>query len=146
GGSFSSPQLVTIDGVPQVLLLTGAGVISVAPDTGKQLWKHEWRGGGIVQPAPTARGDGLIGHGSGLGDGETGVCRLALARGPDGWTADKRWTSVGLKPHYNDLVVHGGHAFGFDGSLLACIDLASGKRKWKGERYGHGQVLLFADQ
>ncbi len=43
-------------------------------------------------------------------------------------------------------MVHQGHAFGFDGSLLASIDLASGKRRWKGGRYGHGQLLLLADQ
>jgi len=51
-----------------------------------------------------------------------------------------------LKPYFNDFVVHGGHAFGFDGSLLACIDLADGKRKWKGGRYGHGQMILLPDQ
>jgi hypothetical protein len=36
--------------------------------------------------------------------------------------------------------------FGFDGSILACIDLAHGERKWKGGRYGNGQMVLFSDQ
>jgi len=35
---------------------------------------------------------------------------------------------------------------GFDGSILACIDLEDGKRKWKGGRYGHGQLVLLPDQ
>src|SRR4029434_2913681 len=39
-----------------------------------------------------------------------------------------------------------GHAFGFDGSILACIDLADGKRKWKGGRYGNGQLVLLPEQ
>jgi outer membrane protein assembly factor BamB len=51
-----------------------------------------------------------------------------------------------LKPYFNDFVVHEGHAFGFDGSILACIGLADGMRKWKGGRYGHGQLVLLPDQ
>ena len=31
GGGYSSPQLATIDGVPQILLLNGDGAMSVAP-------------------------------------------------------------------------------------------------------------------
>jgi hypothetical protein len=72
--------------------------------------------------------------------------RLAVAHGADGWTAKERWTSTGLKPYFNDFVVHEGHAFGFDGSILSCIDLEDGQRKWKGGRYGQGQLLLLPDQ
>lgn len=54
--------------------------------------------------------------------------------------------SIGLKPYFNDFVVHKGHAFGFDGSTLACIDLKDGTRKWKGGRYGTGQLVLLPDQ
>jgi hypothetical protein len=50
-----------------------------------------------------------------------------------------------LKPYYNDLVVHRGTAFGFDGNILAAIDVATGDRAWKGGRYGNGQVLLLPD-
>jgi hypothetical protein len=59
---------------------------------------------------------------------------------------EERWTSNGLKPYFNDFVVHQGHAFGFDNNILACIDLTDGKRKWKGGRYGNGQLVLLADQ
>lgn len=143
--SYSSPQLLTIDGVTQILLLSGTGVISVMPDDGTLLWKHEWPGDGIVQPALTADGDLLIASGSGLAT-NTGMLRANIAHGPGGWTVEERWTSNGLKPYYNDIVIHNGHAFGFDGSILACINLEDGKRKWKGGRYGHGQIVLLHDQ
>lgn len=49
-----------------------------------------------------------------------------------GWTVDTRWTSRGLKPYFNDFVVHKGHAYGFDGSILSSISLTDGERMWKG--------------
>ncbi len=143
-GGYSSPHLATIDGVAQILLLNGEGAISVAPSDGKLLWKHEWNGDGIVQPYVIAGADVLIGSGSGLAG--VGLRRVAIARGPGGWAVEERWTSNGLKPYFNDFVVHKGHAFGFDGSMLACIDLKDGKRKWKNGRYGHGQIVLLPDQ
>lgn len=142
---YSSPHLATIGGVAQVLLLNGEGVISVAPADGAVLWKYAWEGDSIVQPAVTADGDVLVGSGSGLGS-EVGLLRLAVTRGPNGWTAAERWTSIGLKPYFNDSVVHKDLAFGFDGSSLACIDLKNGERKWKGGSYGHGQIVLLPDQ
>jgi outer membrane protein assembly factor BamB len=144
GGSYSSPQLATIDGVPQVLLLSAPGAVSVSPADGKLLWEHTWEGGAIVQPGLTADGGVLINAMSMMGG--LGTRRLAVAHGAGGWTVEERWTSNGLKPYFNDFVVHKGHAYGFDGNILASIDLEDGKRKWKGGRYGSGQLVLLADQ
>jgi outer membrane protein assembly factor BamB len=144
GGSYSSPQLATIDGVAQILLLSAPGAVSVAPADGTLLWEYTWEGGAIVQPALTADGGVLINAMSMMGG--MGTRRLAVAHGEGGWTVEERWTSNGLKPYFNDFVVHKGHALGFDGNILACIDLQDGKRKWKGGRYGNGQLVLLADQ
>jgi outer membrane protein assembly factor BamB len=144
GGSYSSPHLVTIDGVEQVLLLNAAGATSVEPVEGMILWEHPWPGFRIVQPAVIADGDLLISSSDAMGGISTR--RLAVSRGAGGWTVEERWTSRGLKPYFNDMVVHEGHAFGFDGRILACIDVDDGERKWKGGRYGHGQLVLLPDQ
>jgi len=144
GDGYSSPHRLTIDGVEQILLLNGTGVISLAPADGTLLWKHGWPGSAIVQPALTADGDVLIGA-LGVTRG-IGIRRLAVAYGTGGWTVEERWTSIGLKPHFNDFVVYDGHAYGFDGSILACIELKDGTRKWKGGRYGQGQLVLLPDQ
>jgi outer membrane protein assembly factor BamB len=143
GGGYSSPHRVTIDGVVQVVQLSGAGATSVAPADGTVLWTHDWEGG-IVQPAVTSDDHILITN-AGMTGGQ-GMRKLAVARGASGWTVEERWTSNGLKPYFNDYVVHKGHAYGFDGNILAAIDLADGKRKWKGGRYGEGQLVLLADQ
>ncbi len=144
GGSYGSPQLVTIDGVPQILSLSAPGAVSVSPADGTLLWEYTWDGGAIVQPAMTADGGVLINAMSMTGG--TGTRRLAVTRGPGGWSVAERWTSNGLKPYYNDFVVHNGHAFGFDNNILSCIDLEDGKRVWKGGRFGNGQLVLLADQ
>lgn len=140
GGSYSSPQLVTINGVAQVLLTSEGRLTSVAVTDGKQLWQHEWAANTIVQPAVIADGNVL------LTSQEAGLRRLALANNSGAWTIQERWTSNGLKPYFNDFVVHQGHAFGFDGRILSCVDLNDGQRKWKGGRYGNGQLVLLPDQ
>ena len=144
GGSYSSPHLLTVNGVTQVVILSAPGAVSVNPKDGSLLWEHKWEGGAIVQPAITAEGDLLI---NGMAaTGGVGTRRLAITQSAGSWQADERWTSNGLKPYFNDLVVHKGHAYGFDGSILSSIDLSDGRRKWKGGRYGNGQMVLLADQ
>jgi hypothetical protein len=145
GAGYSSPHLATFDGVAQVLLLRGARSTSVAPADGTLLWEHKGEPGvSILQPSLTADGDVLVAGGDAMGG--TGIRRLAVAHGPGGWTATERWLSKGLKPYFSDFVVHEGHAYGFDGSILSCIDLEDGTRKWKGGRYGHGQLVLLPEQ
>ena len=145
GAGYSSPHLLTIHGVPQILLLDARGATSVSPADGARLWEltvtSSAMSAPIIQPALTPDGDVLV------GDGQAGgIYRIAVSQGAGGWTVAERWKSTALKPLFNDFVVHKGHAFGFDGSILACIDLADGKRKWKGGRYGNGQLILLADQ
>jgi outer membrane protein assembly factor BamB len=97
-----------------------------------------------VQPAVIGDGDLLIS--SMTFTGGIGTRRLTVRHGSEGWSVTERWTSNALKPYFNDYVIHKGYAFGFDGNILASVDLADGTRKWKGGRYGSGQLILLADQ
>src|SRR5205823_6220499 len=136
------PHRVTIDGVTQIVLMCGPGAISVAPADGKLLWQHPLSSGArIVQPALIANGDLLVCDGEG-----SDMHRIAVTHGAGGWRVAERWRSDGLKPYFNDFVVHKGHAYGFDGSTLACIDVEDGERKWEGGSYGSGQLVLLPDQ
>jgi outer membrane protein assembly factor BamB len=141
GDCYSSPHLLSIDGIAQILLLNEAGATSVRPADGTMLWEHPWPGVPIVQPVLAADGDILISV-----DERSGVRRISVAHGPGGWTVEERWTSAFLKPYFNDSVIHNGHAYGFDGPRLACINGEDGTRQWRGGRYGRGQFVLLADQ
>lgn len=147
GQSYSSPHLALLDGQRQVVQITQQGVFALAPETGEPLWRHDWpttaNADRVVQPAIVDGGTALlVGTAFGMGTRKVAVSR----DGSGAWTASEAWTSRGLKPYYNDLVVHRGTAYGFDGNILAAIDVATGERNWKGGRYGSGQLLLLSDQ
>lgn len=144
GGGYSSPHRVTLDGVEQVVLLGGPGAISVNPADGAVLWIHDWDPGPMVQPAVTEDGDILVNNVTATGGVATR--RLHVTRAGGEWKLEEKWTSTGLKPNFNDFVVHKGHAYGFDNNILASINLETGARAWKGGRYGNGQLVLLKDQ
>jgi outer membrane protein assembly factor BamB len=47
-----------------------------------------------------------------------------------------------MKNKFNSSVLHEGHVYGLDEGIMSCMDVSTGERKWKGGRYGYGQVVL----
>jgi outer membrane protein assembly factor BamB len=142
--SYSSPQLVTLAGQPQVLFLSDTGLISVDPASGKRRWSYDtppmnmWR---VSQPRQIGESSVV------LGSEDLGLMRLDLVAHSDGtWTPSVAWTTRALRPAYNDFVYQDGSIYGFDEGFCCCVDAQTGERRWKGGRYGHGQLLLIADQ
>jgi hypothetical protein len=140
GESYSSPHLLTINGVRQILFMNNEGTMSYTPANGNELWKLPWTGIRIVQPAQITDSDLLIDEGD-----RKGIRRVAVKNGSGKWTTEECWKSDRLRPYFNDFVVHKGHVYGFEGPSLACTDVGNGNLKWKGGHYG-GQLILLADQ
>lgn len=140
GESYSSPHLLTIDGIRQIVFLNGAGVSSFSPADGEELWKLPLKGSQIVQPALASENDLFVSSGD-----MQGMQCIAVSNRSGKWSVKERWKSTGVNPYFNDFVVHKGHVYGFDGPDLACIDVENGVSSWKGGHYG-GQILLLADQ
>ena len=140
--SYSSPQLASICGRSCVLMLTNKGITFADQADGTLLFKHVWdyEGYRIVQPLVVDDTGVLLGTGM-----KTGTRRIELSLDGERFTAQQSWTSPGINPNYNDYVAHRGYLYGFDNNIFACVDLATGERKWKKGRYGNGQVLLLPE-
>ena len=141
--SYSSPQLATLGGKEQVLMISDAGCFGIDPQSGAVLWKYDAPGQPprSLQPLRVSDDELLVPLGLEV---STDLVKVSLTG--DSFTAARRWTSRNLKPPFNDFVVHDGFIYGFDGSMFSCVDLKTGDRRWKKGRYGAGQVLLLADQ
>jgi outer membrane protein assembly factor BamB len=142
--SYSSPQLVTLGGQRQCLLLGDHGLTAVDLDTGKVLWQHGWVMAGaprVLQPHVLGPSQLVVGTLTG-----PGVARVDVTHAGDQWQVAEVWSTTKMNPEFPDFVVDRGHAYGFDGAFFCCLDLATGKRCWKEGRYGRGQVVLLAEQ
>ena len=142
--SYSSPQLTTIAGVPQCLMFHDFGLTSVDPATGKELWKA-----GIAMPGAPRCGQPHRSDENKLAVAmldNPGVSLIDVTKDGDQWKVSPVWVSKDLKPEFPDFVIHEGNAYGFDGSIFCCLNLATGKRAWKDGRFGRGQVILLEDQ
>jgi outer membrane protein assembly factor BamB len=142
--SYASPELVTLAGERQCLLLGDHGLTSVDPATGKVFWQFGW-----VQPgAPRILQAHVLGSSrlvAGTLSGP-GVACVEVTRDGDQWKVAEIWSTTEMSPEFPDFVVHEGHAYGFTGAIFCCLDLATGTRCWKAGRYGRGQVMLLAEQ
>jgi len=144
GGSqtYSSPQLVELGGVRQVLMHDNHALRAVNVEDGKLLWEYvigDEMSVPMLQPQVVAADKLLVSV-------EPGLTLLEVKPQDGKWTTAERWVSNRIKPNFNDFVTHKGKIYGLDDGILCAVDLATGERLWKKGRYGHGQLVLVADQ
>ncbi len=141
GHSYSSPQLVNVAGRRVVAQVSDAGVDLLDPADGSRWWRHDWPHPNYRVLQPLVVGESTLLMTTDF----SGTRRIDLVRDGEGLGANVRWTSRAMKSGFNDYVAHEGFLYGFDPNILACVDLGTGERTWKGGRYGNGQVLLLPD-
>jgi outer membrane protein assembly factor BamB len=138
--SYASPMLVTLLGVPQVLVFSASRLVAVSPDTGAELWAFPWPGpNGINAAQPLVIGENRIFVSSGYG---TGAAVVEISKGETGFSVREVWRNNRMKNRFASSVLHDGFIYGLDESILASIDASTGELKWKGGRYGYGQLVL----
>ncbi len=148
--SYASPTLMTLCGVPQIVMVNEKLTSGHDPSDGHILWEHIWPEGGIASPnvaQPIAVGGDqiLLTKGYGVGSTLWQIKCETSDEGADQWSVEPLWKSNNLKTKMTSAVVRDGYAYGLDEGTLSCLEVATGKKMWKRSRFGHGQVLLVGD-
>lgn len=141
--AYASPMQATILGVPQFVLVTATRVLGLSVDKRAVLWEFPWKtdhDASAVQPIVI--GDERVFYSSGYG---TGAVVVELTKSGETFAVREVWRNIRMKNRQSTSVLRDGFIYGLDEGILACIDASTGDLKWKGGRYGHGQVLLAGD-
>lgn len=139
--AYSSPMLVTLAGVRQILAFTATRVVGLSPENGTLLWEFPWpTDNGVNASQPLIVGPDRVFISSGYG---ADAAMLQLTPAADSQlTAREVWRTNRMNNVFTSSVLHEGFIYGLDESILTCLDAATGELKWKGGRYGFGQVVL----
>lgn len=142
--SYASPILTTLAGRRVILSFNGATLTAHEPADGRVVLEHRWGSDKYpkaAQPAVLAGDRVFLTAGYGMG-----CVMLQIAAAPDGrLAATELWKGLRLKAQFNSVAERDGFLYGLDDGLLACVEAATGERRWKDGRYGSGQTLLVDD-
>lgn len=140
--SYASPILATLNNQRQIVSLNATDIMGIEPASGKVLWSYTWAPKSkfprCAQPVVVGENRIFFSAGYGLG---SGVISVKPSNGGT-WEVREEWVAKTMKTQFNNVSVKDGYVYGIDDGFLACVDVASGARKWKDGRFGSGQSLL----
>jgi len=143
---YTSPMLVTLAGVRQILIVSATRAMGVTVNEGRLLWEYPWstfNGINVSQPIVFQHnGHDRVFLSASYG---TGAAVFEVARSGERFQTKKIWENQRMKNKFSSSVLHNGFIYGLDESILACLDANTGEQKWKGGRYGYGQIMLAGD-
>ena len=133
-------MLMTLAGTRQIVIFSALRLLGLTPDGGKVLWEYPWRTEYDVNASqPLAIGDNRLFVSTGYGKG---AAVIELTPAGDTFAVREVWRNIRMKNQFTSSVLHDGFIYGLDEAILACVDAATGDLKWKGGRYGYGQIML----
>jgi outer membrane protein assembly factor BamB len=138
--AYVSPMLVELGGRRQIIVVSSSRVVGLVPEDGSLLWSYPWdtdNGINVSQPIMVDGNRFFISSGYGKG-----AALVEVKGSGKTFTATTVWENNAMKNKFNSSVLYNGFVYGLDEGILSCLDVNTGERKWKGGRYGYGQVLL----
>ena len=148
--SYATPVLTELAGVRQIVSVNEDAVTAHRADDGQVLWEHEWLGSSDTnatssQPVPV--GDDRVLLSKGYGGGAELIRITADESGQ--LSSNTVWKNKSvMRTKMGNVVVRDGFVYGLNEGILQCIELDSGRSRWKKRRtpkFGHGQIMLVGD-
>ena len=138
--SYSSPVAFTAAGVRQLAYFTAYALTGLSPTDGSVLWQVPWKTRWDVSAATPVfiAPDKLF---ISTGD-DSGGAVFRIATEGAGLVAKQLWQNKKMKNHFGTSVLYDGHLYGFDKSILKCLDAATGAEQWKTRGYGKGTLII----
>jgi outer membrane protein assembly factor BamB len=138
--AYTSPIVATLAGQRQIVWISGERALGASLEDGKLLWEFLFPAQmdmNCSQPVVIDDAHVLLSSAQG-----PGAALLEITKMGDAFAAQPVWQNNRLKNKFNSSVLYQGYVYGFDEAILACMDAKTGELKWKGGRYGYGQLLL----
>jgi outer membrane protein assembly factor BamB len=138
--SYASLVPAEMGGRRQYVVLTDASVAGVAADNGSVLWRAPRKGEVAVVPTPVVSGGHVF-----VTSGYNVGCNLFRVADVNGRLVPRQvYANKDLDNHHGGVVLVGDCVYGTTENQLVCMDLKSGKVKWKNRSVGKGAVA-YAD-
>jgi outer membrane protein assembly factor BamB len=138
--AYSSPMLLTIADTRQIVVLAATRLLGLTPGKGELLWQYPWPTQmGINASQPLLVGDSRLFVSSSY---SMGAALIEVTRDQGTFAVREIWRNNRMKNRFTSSVLHEGYIYGLDEAILTCLDAATGDVKWKGGRYGYGQIVL----
>lgn len=138
---YSSAVAAEVDGVKMVVQFLSGGVVGVAANDGKFLWRYDAPANSTANCATPIVQDGHVFATSSYGKGG-GLVKLV--RDGERFKAEEVWFEPQFENHHGNAVLVDGHVYGEGGSQLVCLEWKTGEVKWREGKPGKGSIS-FAD-
>jgi hypothetical protein len=139
---YSSAIVATIGGVKQYIQFMGGGVVAVAADDGRFLWRYDRPHNGTANCSTPLQQDDQVFAASGYGTGG-GLAKITVRDGK--FKSSEVYFTKEMKNHHGGMVLVDGYLYGSDDpGLLTCIEFKTGKVMWQERKPGKGSVA-YAD-
>jgi outer membrane protein assembly factor BamB len=136
---YSSPVAATLAGKPQVLFFTAAGAVGVSPKDGTLYWRFPWKTSFDVNAATPIVVGNYVFITSGYG---VGCVLLKIEAAGNSLEARPVYGNKSLRGQFSSPVRYLDHLYGFDDTVLTCLDLRTGERCWKHKGFRRGSLLI----